>query len=325
MQESVNKDRFKYLGGSDIPIIMELSPFKTRFDLLLEKAEYKEDHFEGNIFTEYGNQMEANIRDFINANLVSLDCKPFKEGKHIKAMPKAWGKAMSKQIKIRAHTDGENDDTILEVKTTSQIYDELSDYRYYLVQLLFYMMVTGKKKGLLAVYERPDDLSLELDQERLHVYPIHIEDHADECANIIQSISRFLEDLEKVKSNPFITEEELLPMEIPELAGKIIAFEQQLALMKEVEKKIKRDKERLKNAMQASGIHHWESSNGYKVTLIPDSEETVKKETSFNAERFMKENPELWQKYMEEKNVIVPSKKGYVRITIPKEKSNEKE
>ena len=33
MQETVNKDREKYIGGSDIPIIMNLSPFKRRFDL----------------------------------------------------------------------------------------------------------------------------------------------------------------------------------------------------------------------------------------------------------------------------------------------------
>ena len=323
MQDSVNKERWKYLGGSDVPIIMELSPFKTRFDLLLEKAQYKDNDFEGNIFTDYGNKMEANIRDYINKNVLPIDCQPFKEGKTTKAIPKAWGKAMSKQMKIRAHTDGENDDCILEIKTTSVVHEELLDYRIYVVQLLFYMMVCGKKKGLLAVYDRPDDLSLEFDASRLQMFPIHFEDFGDECSNIISSISRFLEDLEKVKSNPFITEEELLPAEIPELTSRIIAFEQQLSLMKEVEKKIKREKERLKDAMQASGIYHWETAKGYKLTLIPDSEEKVKKETFFNAERFMKENPELWEKYMEEKNVLIPSKKGYVRITAPKEAKNE--
>ena len=41
MQETVKQDRDKYIGGSDIPIIMNLSPFKRRYDLLLEKAKYK--------------------------------------------------------------------------------------------------------------------------------------------------------------------------------------------------------------------------------------------------------------------------------------------
>ena len=319
MQNSVSQERWKYIGGSDVPIIMELSPFKSRFDLLLEKAQYKEDEFSGNIFTEYGNTMEAKIRDFINETMIPVDEKPLKEGKHIKAIPTAWGKAMSKQMKIRAHTDGENESTILEVKTTSQIHETLEENRLYIVQLLFYMMSTGKKNGILAVYERPDDLSEEFEPERLHVFILNIDDFADECSNIIKAVSRFLEDLEKVKSNPFITEEELLPAEIPDITEKIIAFEQQLFLMKEIEKKIKREKERLKDAMQASGIKSWQTENGYKITLIPDSEESVKQETKFNAEKFIEDHPDLAEKYTETKNVIVPAKRGYVRITAPKE------
>ena len=66
MQKSVNEDRDKYIGGSDIPIIMGISPFKTRFDLLLEKAGLKENDFTGNEYTEYGNVMESKIRDYVN-------------------------------------------------------------------------------------------------------------------------------------------------------------------------------------------------------------------------------------------------------------------
>ena len=66
MQETVNKDRDKYIGGSDIPVIMNLSPFKSRYDLLLEKAGFKEDEFKGNIYTEYGNTLEPIIREWIN-------------------------------------------------------------------------------------------------------------------------------------------------------------------------------------------------------------------------------------------------------------------
>ena len=319
MQESVNQDRWKYLGGSDIPIIMEISPFKSRYDLLLEKAQYKEDEFSGNVFTEYGNTMESKIRDFINENCIPEKLKPFAEGKHIKAMPKAWGKAMSKQMKIRAHTDGENEEAILEIKTTSQIHEELSGYRIYMVQLLFYMMVTGKQRGLLAVYNRPDDLSEEFDENLLQLFPIELEDFADECKNIIESISRFMEDLEKVKSNPFITEEELLPAEIPDITSRIIAFEQQLSMMKKMEEKIKREKERLKDAMQASGIKSWQTENGYKIILIPDSDDLPVQVTSFNEDRFKADHPELHSKYMETRNELKKGKKGYVKITAPKE------
>ena len=45
MEFDVTIDRDKYIGGSDIPIIMGISSFKTRWDLLLEKAGLKEDTF----------------------------------------------------------------------------------------------------------------------------------------------------------------------------------------------------------------------------------------------------------------------------------------
>ena len=59
MQASVKEDRNLYIGGSDVPIILGISPFKTRYELLLEKAQIEESMFEGNAYTEYGNVMEA--------------------------------------------------------------------------------------------------------------------------------------------------------------------------------------------------------------------------------------------------------------------------
>ena len=316
MQSTVSKDREKYIGGSDIPIIMELSPFKSRFDLLLEKAGLKANEFTGNVFTEYGNIMEGKIRDYINSQR-DAD-KQFKEGKHTCKIPDDWTKNKA-GMKIRCHTDGECGNIILEIKTTSQIYDTVDEYQLYLVQLLFYMIMTGKEHGILAVYKRPEDMDETFNSDNLQEYIIHLEDYAQLVSDIQKAVTRFIEDLQKVKSNPFITEEELLPAEIPDIAQRIVAFEQQLSMMKEVEKKVKAEMERLKNAMENAGVKKWETPNGYKITLIPDSEDRAVKETTFNAERFMNENPELCEKYMETKTVIKKGKKGYVRITAPKE------
>lgn len=314
MQDTVSKDRQKYIGGSDIPVIMELSPFKSRFDLLLEKAGLKEDEFTGNVFTEYGNIMEAKIRDFIN----EVTGNTFTEGKHIGSIPKDWN-VKSKGMKIRCHTDGEIPNSILEIKTTSQIHESLDDYQIYLVQLLFYMMMTHSEEGILAVYKRPDDLSEEFNEENLRLYIINIANHVELINSIKNAVIRFLDDLQKVKSNPFITEEELLPAEIPEITQRIVAFEQQLAMFKEIEKKVKTEKERLKEAMERAGVKKWETPNGYKITLIPDSEDKAEKEEYFNAERFMADHPELVEQYTESKTVIKKGKKGYVKITTPKE------
>lgn len=314
MQESVKQDREKFIGGSDIPIIMELSPFKSRFDLLLEKAGYKKDNFEGNVFTDYGNTMESKIREHINLTHQS----DYKEGKCIEEIPSEWD-VTPNGMKIRCHTDGENETSILEIKTTAQTYDNIDDYELYLVQLLFYMLMTGKEHGILAVYKRPDDMSEELDENALQTFEIRMADYTELVNRIVNAVIRFLDDLQKVKSNPFITEEELLPADVTEIASRIVAFEQQLARMKELEKKVKSEKDRLKDAMERAGVKEWETPNGYKITLIPDSEDTVVQEESFNAEKFMAEHPEIVEQYMETKNVIKRGEKGCVLITSPKE------
>lgn len=316
MQSTVSKDREKYIGGSDIPIIMELSPFKSRFDLLLEKAGLKVNEFTGNVFTEYGNIMESKIRDYVNQTKGS----DFKEGKHTSKIPDEWTKNKA-GMKIRCHTDGECGNIILEVKTTSQLHENLDDYQLYLVQILFYMMMTEREHGILAVYKRPDDMDETFNPDNLQLWMIHMADYAGLVESIKKAVTRFLDDLQKVKSNPFITEEELLPAEIPDIASRIVAFEQQLSMMKEVEKKVKAEMERLKNAMENAGVKKWETPNGYKITLIPDSEDKAVQETTFNADRFMDENPELCEKYMETKTVIKKGKKGYVRITAPKKET----
>ena len=313
MQETVKQDRDKYIGGSDIPVIMNLSPFKSRFDLLLEKAGYKEDTFEGNVYTEYGNKLEPKIRDYVNSIknfALDIDKKPFVEGKHIREAE------ADEVIGVRIHTDGENESAILEIKTTSQIYDKVDDYKRYLVQLLFYMVNTGKPYGVLAVYDRPEDLSEDFDESRLQIFVLRLKDYEELCSEIGAACEKFIEDLQKVKDNPFITEEELLPVEIADITAQIIAFESQLDYLKSIEKKIKDDKARLKDAMQAAGVKSWTTPNGYNITLIPDGED--KAEKKFNEKKLKESDPDTYNKYLED--TIVKGRAGYVKITAPKAK-----
>ena len=194
--QNVRTDRNKYIGGSDIPIIMNISPFKKRFDLLLEKADLLENEFEGNVYTEYGNILEPKIREYIN----KLKDTNYIEYKKIDG-------------NIRCHLDGFNYVSVLEIKTTSQIRKKVSSYKKYLVQLLFYMQQTNVEKGLLAVYERPKDFSEEFDKERLQLFDIDINDYDELLKEINIAVRKFIEDLEKIKENPFIEEWELEEME----------------------------------------------------------------------------------------------------------------
>lgn len=296
--QAVTIDRDKYIGGSDIPIIMGISPFKTRFDLLLEKAGLKENDFTGNEYTEYGNIMEPKIREYVNK---TFD-KEFIEGKHING-------------DIRVHTDGEDKDSILEIKTTSQVHEKLDDYKVYIVQLLFYMQETKKCFGYLGVYERPDDFNEEFDSKRLRTYRLDIEDYKDLLEQINKAVDQFRIDLLKVKENPFVTEEELLPVDLTELSNKVVSLENQLAKMKEIEKQAKKFKSQLKDAMEKYGKKTWDTPNGTKITLVADGKDKVIRK--FNEQLFKENNLDLWDEYSEE--VIQKGKAGYVKITLPKE------
>lgn len=309
MQKSVKEDREKYIGGSDIPIIMGISPFKTRFDLLLEKAELKDNDFDGNEYTEYGNKMEPKIREHINNSLG----KDYKEGKHIKD-------------DIRIHTDGECSGSILEIKTTSQIHKDVNDYKVYLVQLLFYMYHTKKTSGVLAVYERPEDFSEEFDEKRLQVFMISIDNYKDLVDEINKAVEQFRIDLDKVKDDPLITEEDLLPVDIKEVAEQVVALENQLASYKAIQEQYDKAKSELKTAMENQGLKKWTTPNGTQITLVLDTPDKEVEEEYYDEDKFIAENTELHEQYHNKlaeykgtKKVIKKGKKGYVKITLPKE------
>nr|DAJ04608.1 MAG TPA: Exonuclease [Caudoviricetes sp.] len=298
--QAVTIDRDKYIGGSDIPIIMGISPFKTRFDLLLEKAGLKENNFEGNAYTEYGNILEPKIREHLN--LTAGTGFEFKEYKKVNG-------------DIRCHLDGYNEHEVLEIKTTSQIHENVGDYKVYLVQLLFYMENVECKNGLLAVYERPEDFSEEFDSKRLKLYSIELSNYKDLLEQINKAVDQFRIDLVKVKENPFITEEELLPVDLTELSNKVVTLENQLTEMKKVELQVKELKTQLKVAMEKNNIKKWETPNGVKITLVADGEDKIVKK--FNEQLFKENNLDLWDEYSED--IVQKGKTGYVKITLPKE------
>ena len=303
--QDVTIDRNKFIGGSDIAVIMGISPFKKRFDLLLEKAGLKENEFSGNEYTEYGNILEPKIREFINLK----EKKPFVEDKKIVG-------------DIRCHVDGYNQtDTILEIKTTSQVHKSVDEYKLYLCQLLFYMSAYEAKKGKLAVYERPKDFNEEFDEKRLTTYDINFKDYKELVEDILQAVDQFRKDLIKVKENPFITEEELQPKKVIELSNKVVELESKLLAFKELEKQYNNFKNELFNAMEEHNIKSWVTNNGTRITRIATTEDVIETSQEFNVSKFKEKNLELYNQFLESKEkVIKKGKKGFVKITLPQEK-----
>lgn len=306
-QETVNFERYRWIGGSDIAVIMSLSPFKTRWKLLREKAQIETDEFQGSVYTEYGNVMEPKIRDYLNQSLGFT----FEEGK-------AYGEG------IRIHTDGEDivKDTILEVKTTSHIKETVDDYKAYLVQLLFYMCERGMENGILAVYERPDDMSTEFDWQRLMTYPIVKKDYAELIEDIYAEIEAFKADLIKLKQNPWLTEEQLFPDDTVALTKRLIALKE----AEEAFKEIKAEKELIEGSLgklmerdgRKTGV-----IQGYKVTWTPPKEATLQRKEEIDMAKI---DASPYAKWIRDNCVTVTEKMGGARkgtIKLTKQKEEE--
>ena len=300
MQE-VKVEREKYIGGSDIPTIMGINPFKKRFDLLLEKACLIYSEFDGNEYTEYGNILEPQIRDYINAKYGV----EFREDKLING-------------DVRCHVDGYDGSSILEIKTTSQVHGDVNDYKAYLSQLLFYMQEYGCKIGYLAVYERPKDFNTTFDETRLKLYEIDITKYEDFVKEIYEAVDRFRIDLVKVKENPFITEEELQPTELIELSNKVVALENKLAVYKELENEYKELKQNLFNEMENANVKSWKTNGGYTITRVDGTSKTTETKEEFDLKTFANDHPELYKQYLKTKTTIKNGKAGFVKITAPK-------
>lgn len=297
--QDVKVDRYKYVGGSDIPIIMGMSHFKTRYELLLEKAQLKDADFDGNEYTEYGNVMEPKIRQYVN----TLFKRNFKEDKLIKD-------------DIRCHFDGIDDEMILEIKTTSQVHESVSYYTTYLVQLLFYMMNANKENGMLAVYERPSDFDESFDSDRLQIFTITLKQYKTLCEEINEAVEQFRIDLEKIKKNPFLTEQDLIDTSIVSVANIVVELEKQLQYYDELKKEYEEYKDKLKGQMEKNNLTGWEMPGGTLITLVAETPSKIVKE--FNEDKFKEENELLYNKYLEDKEK--KGRKGYVRITIKNKK-----
>ena len=301
MKYDVTIDRDKYIGGSDIPIIMGISPFKKRYDLLLEKSGLKENDFTGNMYTTYGNELEPQIRAYVNFEY-STNFEP------------------NQTIKdnLRANTDGFNGDTVLEIKTTSHIYDKVEDYKIYLVQLLFYMWLNKVDKGLLAVYSRPADFNLEFEDTRLSIYPVDIKDYTGLLNTIHSEIQRFTQDLERIKENPLLCEEDFQPNELITLSNKVLSFEKQLSAYKELEKQYKDMKQKLYEAMIKYNVKSWETINGVKITRVDGTEATTEKVKEFDEGKFSTDYPDIYEEYCKEVEKKKNGRAGYVKVSLPK-------
>lgn len=312
---NVTIDRYKYVGGSDLPTILGLNAkYGTSiYDFAREKAGIIPNSFSGNQFTKYGQKMEPVIRDFINAkygvNYLEDTIIDTKRG-------------------YRGNTDGIDRDAeipILEVKT----FGEELDVDYYTAQCQFYMETFNQPKCLLVGYKRPTDFytgvdyelenddsyfNLEFDENNIVEY--EIERDTAMWEKIEERINAFKKAVEKMKKNNDITESEFNKIfygnDLIKMSNKITKLETSLSKYKSIETEYKNVKEELYKIFDERGIYSFDTGNVKITKVAPTSYETV----SIDTAKLKENEPKIYEAY---KVIKTTNKKGYILITSKKE------
>lgn len=136
------KNRHLYIGGSDVPIILGCSKFKSPFELLLEKAKLVESDFGGSVYSEIGNLLEGRIQN--GMKLVNVDEITYKK--------------TFQNVNFECHIDGLNNEgnQIQEIKVTNQSLEDC--YNAYEWQIRCYMYVVGINNARLIQLRRDGKL-----------------------------------------------------------------------------------------------------------------------------------------------------------------------
>lgn len=108
-------------------------------------------------------------------------------------------------------------------------------------------------------------------------------------------------------------------LDLVTICNEIVMFEAQLAEMKAIKSRLEDAKADLKLAMEKAGIKKWETPNGYKVTLVPDTPSKLVEEEYIDTEAMRENDPDIFEKYCKVKTVTKGGRSGYVRISAPRE------
>ena len=159
---------------------------------------------------------------------------------------------------------------------------------------------------------------------------ISIDNYKELVNDINKAVDQFRIDLEKVKENPLITEEDLLPVDIKSKAELVVELENKLAEYKAMVEEYDKAKVELKTAMESQGLKKWTTPNGTQITLVLDTPDKEVEEEYYDEDKFIAENTELHEQYHNKlaeykgtRTVIKKGKKGYVKITLPKGDNDE--
>lgn len=287
--QNVTEHRNMFVGGSDIATILGINPYKTQYELAREKVGIVKSDFKGNEYTQYGNIMEPQIREYINM----VNQTQFQPATKV-----------DKSRSIRSNTDGYDveNDMILEIKT----HGAKPTVKVYEAQMQLYMAQFGCDIGWLALYKRPDNFDAEFDSDRLKIEVVNRDD--EYVSKIMEAIETFWIRCEFLKENPEATETDFYNFgqdEVALIANQVSKLELQLAQMKDIENKYKELKNRLYDAMEQYDVKKFETDHVTITRILPSERKSI------DSKRLKEERPDVAAEYEKVSKVA-----GSVRIKL---------
>ncbi|EGP4828619.1 lambda-exonuclease family protein [Enterococcus lactis] len=288
--KNVTEKRTQYVGGSDVPVILGLSKYKTQFELAKEKAGIVQPDKSSNPYIQFGNKMEPLIRDYINT-MNSLNFHP--------------DTFINKDDMIRSNVDGidlENK-MLLEIKTHGANPTE----RVYEAQMQLYFHQTDCDYGWLAMYHRPKNFDLEFDRKNLVIK--EIERDQGYIEKILDSIETFWIRVEYLKEKTDMTEQEYYSIgnDIDKLVARVERFELQMLEFEEKAKLIKAQqkdfREQLYQKMEENDIKKIDTGDLVITRVLPTTRKSI------DSTKLKKEKPDIYDQYLKESQI-----NGSIRI-----------
>lgn len=288
---NVVTDRHIYVGGSDVPTILGINRYKTQFELAREKVGIVPVEFKGNEYTAYGNELEPQIRNYINT---------------INNMNFLVNTYHDEERSIRSNVDGYEyeHNILLEIKT----YGVTPTLKSYEAQMQLYLAQTGAEVGWLALYARPENFDTEFDADRLKIK--EVERDETYIQQIYDAIETFWVRCEYLREQPDMTEQEFMTvgtdmdktmMKLVKLAPDLIAFEAKVKEMKAQEAALK---DELYKKMEENNIKKLETPLLIVTRVLPT------KVKGFDKKGLQANYPDIYAQYETE-----TEKRGYIMIT----------
>nr|DAV82132.1 MAG TPA: Exonuclease [Caudoviricetes sp.] len=184
-------DRSKYIGGSDIPVILNISPWKKRENLLKEKVLGIHHNFKSSA-TEFGHQKELELIEF----------DALSNGYDLEPNSLLTQEFNNFDFPLIAHLDGigvkDGDRFIIECKTSSTPFNGLLP-SYYNAQVQFYMWQTGIHRTRIVFGQRlkQEDDSFKIGSTE-EFYINYDEDYVNSV--ISPALVSFIDEIKQIKS-----------------------------------------------------------------------------------------------------------------------------